>query len=515
MAGLNWLINALRNAVFGREGSDGGMTVDRALSYPPVWYAVSKISGHVAQLPCNLHREMTKRGKLVNEKPTDHIGYRLMRVKPNNYQTPFVFKRQLMVHALMVGNGYAFYKRGNLMDTELLPLMPDRMEPRMVFGEKVFFYKPDRDERLALSVDIDRGMKESMHNGTMEVIAIDDRDIFHLPGLSYDGISGKSLLTLAAQSWNLGLGAESQERGRQKRGYSGGLTLEAPVEAFSRQKDAEEFLEWFRKEHDGADNAGKTALLTRGIKANAIVMSNADAQFLEQRRFQRQEVALTFLLEQILGDDTSVSYSSGEQKNLAYLANCLGSWLTTYEQESEAKLLTESEQQRGYYFKFNDGALLRTDKQTTSVIISTLRSSGVISANEARGWLDMNPVDGGDVYANPAINPSGAAAPQEKLIENRLKHLLTVEGKQAIAACSASNFVAKIEGLYVKWERTWRKNLGTELGAEHCRESKAILLDCAGVATNTEDLRTKVTEAVAAWPKRARELIKRMGVVKC
>ncbi len=577
MAGLNWLIAQLRRAM-GRDGASDGMTLDRAMGYPPVWHAVSKISGHIAYLPTNLHRESkSKSGMRVNEKVLGHIGYRLMRVRPNGYQTPMAFKRQLMVHSLMLGNGFAYISRDG-MNTELLPLMPDRMEVKIVGGEKVYFYKPDKDERLATSEDIQRGMEESRRSGRFEVIPLMDTEVLHIPGLSYDGISGYSLLSLASKAFELGVGAENVERSRQRKGYAGGLMLEAPDGSFSKQKDAEEFLEWFRNKHDGEDNVGKTGLLTRGIKANVLQMSASDSQFIEQRRFQRQDAALLFMLEHILGDDSSVSYNSLEQKNLAYLQNCLAPWLKTWEEELELKLLTERERQGGYYFKFNDGALLRTDKQTTSTIIATLRASQVISANEARELLDMNPYDGGDSYENPnttSAKPSGAAASQSEgtanavaaksrqlsiaesiqkiylgvnkvvtsdearqivneesgsslavpgpefasqpafssdtqrasaLVRNRISQLLRTEANQAIAACSAANFVDKIEKLYAKWQKTWANDIGVEAATAHCESAKAELLAIAGQATTTEELRGMVELAVKGWDLKVDEL---------
>jgi hypothetical protein len=251
-------------------------------------------------------------------------------------------------------------------------------------------------------------------------------------------------------------------------------------------------------------------------------MSASDSQFIEQRKFQRQDTALFFMLEHILGDDSSVSYNSLEQKNLAYLQNCLSPWLKAWEEESELKLVTELERQKGYYFKINDGALLRTDKQTTATIISTLRASSVISANEARSWLDMNPFDGGDSYENPnttSSKPAGAAAPQPTkdtgagIVQNRFEQLLSTEGKQVIAACNAENFVEKIDRLYAKWQKTWAKDIGEESASVHCDEAKAELLELAGKANTKVDLTELVTAAVAKWPAKASELMK--GLASC
>lgn len=525
MGGINWLISLLRRATLGGDG-DPHMTADRALSYAPVWYSVNKIAGHVARLPLNLHRINGKE----NKKITNHLGYRLLRVRSNSYQTPFVFKRQLMAHALLWGNGRAYIHRDGL-DSELIPLMPDRCETVLVQGEKFHFYKHDRDERLELWSDISRSIERSKKEGDKSgVLALHDSEVVHIPGLGFDGVQGYSLIRLASQSWGIGLGAENQERKKQRKGYSGGLMLEAPAGMLRQQKDAEEFLEFFRKHHDGEDNAGKTGLLRDGVKANVMAMSNQDAQFIEQRKFQRQDAALWFLLESILGDDSSVSYNSLEQKNLAYLQNCLGGWLTVWEEECEAKLLTLSEIERGFYFKFNDGALLRTDKQTTATIVSTLINARVINPNEGREMFDMNPYDGGDEYANPAITPGGTGGVRDpkdnpvsaptKATETMILKLINVEIARAKAGCTSRNFCDWVDRFYSRWEKTLSKAIeGIEgdstLAKNHCEESKRLLFDCAGSAKTATELVVAVEQCVASWGDRAKSLAYELELALC
>ena len=140
-------------------------------------------------------------------------------------------------------------------------------------------------------------------------------------------------------------------------------------------------------------------------------MSASDSQWVEQRLFQRQEVTLLFLLEQILGDDSSVSYNSLEQKNLAYLSNCLMRWLVKWEEEANHKLLSNREKARGlHFFRFNVSALLRADSKTQMETITGYIASRVYSPNEGRELLDMLPYDGGDAYENPAISPGEGGA---------------------------------------------------------------------------------------------------------
>jgi HK97 family phage portal protein len=526
MAGINWLIEQLRNAISG--GGDRGndaMTADRALSYAPVWYAVNKISGHIGRLPLNLHRITGDQ----NRKITNHLGYRLLRVKPNAYQVPFTFKRQITAHALLWGNGRAYIHRDGL-NSELIPLMPDRTDTVLVEGEKIHFTKVDRDDRLDIWDDIKRAMAQSKRDGIgNSVVAIPDSEVIHIHGLGFDGVKGKSLISLAAQSWGVGIGAETQERKKQRKGYSGGLMLEAPEGAFRKEQDAQEFLKFFRDSHDGEENAGKTGLLRAGIKANVLAMSNQDAQFIEQRMFQRQEAALWFLLEQILGDDSSVSYNSLEQKNLAYLQNCLGSWLTMWEEETESKLLSPSEIDQGFYFKFNDGALLRTDKQTTAQIVSTLITSRVINPNEAREMFEMNPYEGGEVYENPAVTSGSPGQTDERdseddgqlntrAAESRVRNLIGVESNRVRNAVKSQNFLDWMDKFYAKWETKLASAIeeiggSGEVAKAHCEESKRQLLACTDATQ--EEFAGLIEACVATWADRVAVIIEDMEIAKC
>ena len=351
----------------------------------------------------------------------------------------------------------------------------------------------------------------------------EDRDIWHIPGLGFDGIEGKSLLTLARQSWGIGLDAEKHTAKQHKKGYAGGLMLEAPVGAFRTGKDAEEFLEHFKKNHEGADNAGTIGLLREGIKANVMAMSNKDAEFVEQRKFQREDAALWFVMQSILGDSTGNSYASLEQKNLAYRMECLAPWSTKIEEESDMKLLTESERRRGFYHKFNDGALLRTEKKATMEFISQAIAARVLNPNEGRELLDMNPYDGGDEYVNPnTISRGSRQEPTETrreetdesraAIRSRISHLVDVECTKISELASKTstfggNFLQCIDNFY---DKNWQPKLVsvfTELGLEDtraidwCHQSKQRLLDCCDYST-VETLPENVAKCVFSWKLR-------------
>lgn len=507
---INRFSGGLIGWLFGEDyDQDQWMTAHRALTYAPVWNCVSRITGAFSVMPLNIHREQG-RNKTIQ---TRHSSYDLFRWRPNAYQTPAVFKQQMMCHALLWGNARAYIVRdGNGRPIELIPLLPDSTCTVMYKGEKWHATIADPQARIRLFA--------GEQIGPEDLIWIEDKDAWHIPGLGFDGIEGKSLIGLAKQSWGIGLDAEKHVAKQQKKGYAGGLMLEAPAGVFRQKGEAEEFLDNFKKNHEGSENAGTIGLLREGIKANVMAMNNSDAQFVEQRKFQREDAALWFVMQSILGDTSGNSYASLEQKNLAYRMECLAPWSTKIEEESDMKLLTASERNRGYYHKFNDGALLRTEKSQTMAFISQGIASRVINPNEARSMLDLNPYEGGDEYVNPNTIAKGseqqpASKPKEDQKErdaatkSRISHMIDVEcDRVSDAAVKASekgmNFLQWVDNFY---DKNWQPKLMSvfdELGLEDsraidwCRESKRRLLSCCDYST-VETLPKNVAECVFSW----------------
>lgn len=527
-APAQWLIDWVR----GPEAESGvAVTVDSSLGYAPVWYAVSKIAGHVGQLPLNLHRKLDRGA----EHATTHPLYKVMRSRPNPYQTAISFKETLMLHALLTGNGRAAIIRRGGNVVELVPLLPNSTYTCLMEGEKWHVVATTDDDRCGVIMDqMDR--QGSWRDGKT-IYKIKDEDVLHIPGLSYDGVSGLSLITVARESFGLGLAAQKAGAKSFSNGGRPGVVIHAPPGAFRDDKDAKEFIDNFNDYHEGLDNAGRAALMREGMTLTQLQMSAQDAQWVEQRRFERQEAALFFLLESILGDDSSVSYNSLEQKNLAYLSNCLSRWLVKWEQECDHKLLNDRSQ-RGYFFKFNTGALLKPDYKTTIESLSAAITARIISPNEAREKLDMNPYHGGDEYSNPAITPGSPGGTQEAddeeddgdrnemtpedanraAIVSHLRYLIGVSSNRAKAAAKEPTEFIKWLDVQLdeegKWtavfERALRDLGGTrEMAVDFCEQCRQELLDVSGTVTQ-DGLPAAVAEIVSSWSGRAEKLADRI-----
>lgn len=499
---VGWLLD------FFAGGTSESVNPEKALSHAPIWYAMNRICGHVGQLPLDLHKRLDR----GSEKAKGHPAYRIAKTRPNHYQTPFQFKQQLQSHALMWGNARAYIVRMGSRPVELVPMMPDRSGTFISEGEKYHVTAPSYDCRTYEYLD--DYLYDPQNDG--RYVVVPDADVLHIPGFGYDGISGLSLFTLARKSWGSALATNDRISKTNKKGFTGQVMLEAPLGAFRDETKAKEFLDAFRKSHSAAGEGEVAGLLRDGVKTNVLQMSNRDAQFIEQRVFDRQEAALWFMLEQMLGDDQSVSYNSLEQKNLAYLSNCLMPWLVRWEEECTAKLLSEKEKDAdSHYFKFNVASLLRADFSTTAATLSTLITSMVINRNEAREKLDMNPVEGGDDFENPAItvkssDDSDDEAPQDNANAQMEKsngavlHFLGVEAKRVVDGVKHANYLDWLEEFYAGWLSTLLKQHDL-LGQapidvyDRANERKRQLIEASGKAKDAAELKGLIEAITKEW----------------
>jgi len=519
-APAEWLVNYFNG--WSDDARHKSVTSERALSYAPIWYGVNKIAGHIGQLPVCVYRKLDRGA----ERDRKHNVHRLMR-RPNAYQTSILFRETMATHSLLDGSGRAAIVRDKATKriTELLPLMPDVTSTLMQDGIKVHVSRPEPWDRVRLFF---KSTKD--RPGDKDLLLFDDSEIFHIPGLSFDGINGLPLRRLAARNLGASISGEERLSNQMENGFSGSLMLQAPTGVFRRQEDAEEFLQAFEKRHNSAENSDKVGLLREGITANVVAMNNRDAEMIENRKFQRQDAALWLGLEQILGDDTSVSYNSLEQKNLAYLMNCLNKWLKRWEEEMEWKLLPRRQfDLESHFIRFNAAALLKSDYKTSVESLALGINATIISPNEAREKLDMNPYPGGDEYRNPAITPGSGnddppappagerndtedddmAAKARLAVYSRLAHLIGVEANRVKSGAKAAKDFGKwLDNFYSKkWEPQLAGELellgmDRELATVHCQESRrriAVAIDQSDKAA----VAGIVADCVSSWKSRA------------
>jgi HK97 family phage portal protein len=506
---MQWFIDWVRDG----SGSDSGVSVNgrTCLTYAAVWQATNIIAGDVGQMPLNVWRS----GDNGRQDAVGHKARRLLSRRPNYAMNVGVFKETLQSHALLWGNGRAGIVRDAYGAPEAsVPFLPDRSYSKVIDGKLWHFTKIGDDNTYT---------------------PFADEHVLHIKGLGFDGTEGYSVITLARNSWGMGLAQEKFGSSLLKNNARPSVVLSTPGVVL--REDALRILQDWEKMHAGADNAGRTALLDKGLTATPLAISPTDAQWLESRRFSRQEVASWFNLPpHKLGDSEGVAYNGLEQQNASYLQHTLMRWINTWEEECDEKLLTEREKNSGrVYCQFDTSSLLRGDQLSRYRVYQIGIASTILSPNEAREAEGLNPREGGDEYANPNTRAAGQEkseddgdavpkAMRREQIAARLEELIAVECQRVTAAAAKpKTFCTWLEGFYgdSRWPATLARVLQSlgggysplsdaKLAVEHCEQSRCDLLEAAGRAT-PEKLASEVARVIAAWPLRAYDLADAIG----
>ena len=371
----------------GGTASGKYVTERSAMQMTAVYCCVRILSEAVASLPLQFYRYTDDGGK---EKAVDHPLYFLLHDEPNPEMTSFIFRETLMTHLLLWGNAYSqIIRNGKGEVVALYPLMPDRM-------------KVDRDEHGRLyyeyivydSDDVD-GRKGT--NKVGRTVRLQPHDVLHIPGLGFDGLVGYSPIAMAKNA--IGLAIATEEYGSKF--FANGAAPSGVLEHPGTIKDPSKVRESWQATFGGSGNSNKIAVLEEGMKYTPISISPEQAQFLETRKFQIDEIARIFRVPpHMIGDLEKSSFNNIEQQSLEFVKYTLDPWVSRWEQAMVRALLTPDEKKK-YFFKFNVDGLLRGDYQSRMNGYATARQNGWMSANDIRELenLDRIPAEqGGDLY---------------------------------------------------------------------------------------------------------------------
>lgn len=371
----------------GGTASGKYVTERSAMQMTAVYCCVRILSEAVASLPLQFYRYTDDGGK---EKAVEHPLYFLLHDEPNPEMTSFIFRETLMTHLLLWGNAYSqIIRNGKGEVVALYPLMPDRM-------------KVDRDEHGRLyyeytvydSDDVD-GRKGT--NKVGRTVRLQPHDVLHIPGLGFDGLVGYSPIAMAKNA--IGLAIATEEYGSKF--FANGAAPSGVLEHPGTIKDPSKVRESWQATFGGSGNANKIAVLEEGMKYTPISISPEQAQFLETRKFQIDEIARIFRVPpHMIGDLEKSSFNNIEQQSLEFVKYTLDPWVSRWEQAMVRALLTPDEKKK-YFFKFNVDGLLRGDYQSRMNGYATARQNGWMSANDIRELenLDRIPAEqGGDLY---------------------------------------------------------------------------------------------------------------------
>ena len=364
-------------------GSASGKRVNErtSMQMTAVYSCVRILSEAVASLPLNVYRYTENGGK---EKAIDHRLYRLLHDEPNPEMSSFIFRETLMTHLLLWGNAYAqIIRNGKGEVIALYPLMPDRMTvDRDKNGKLYYKYTKSNDDAPTMETGL---------------VILDPSDVLHVPGLGFDGLVGYSPIAMAKNA--IGLAIAAEEYGSKF--YANGAAPSGVLEHPGTLKDPARVRDSWNSTFGGSSNSHKVAVLEEGMKYTPISISPNEAQFLETRKFQINEIARIFRVPpHMVGDLEKSSFSNIEQQSLEFVKYTLDPWVIRWEQALYRTLLSE-EEKKTLFFKFNVEGLLRGDYASRMNGYATARQNGWMSANDIRELEDLDRIPaelGGDLY---------------------------------------------------------------------------------------------------------------------
>lgn len=363
-----------------------------ALRYAVFFACLKVLAEDVGKLPVKLHKE--RAGGRGSDVARNHPVHRLISRRPNAYMTASEFWEMCVAHQVMKGAFYAYKNVVSGEVVELLPLNPGSCKPKL-------------REDWTLVYDV------TFANGTRDILT--DDQVFCVRALSLDGVNGMGALEYARECLGFAIAAERHGAKLFVNGANPGGALQTDSilsdEVFNRVRDS-----WNEK-HQGLDNSHKVAILEGGLKWTSVTMTNADAQWLETRKHNDNQICglLRVPPHKVAILDRSTN-NNIEHQSLDYVNDGLMPILNRIESRIRISLLNEQDEEN-HYAKFNVSALLRGDMSARRQFYKDMVYIGAFSPNDVLELEDRNPREGGDIYLTPSnmnINGRPADEPKER-----------------------------------------------------------------------------------------------------
>ena len=373
----------------GMSTSGNAVNQRSSMQLTAVYCCVRVLSETIAGLPLITYR-YGKDG--TKSRAEEHPLYYLLHDEPNPEMTSFSFRETLMTHLLLWGNAFAqIIRNGKGEVVALYPLMPDRM-------------KVDRDDKGRIYYEYQKNDSEAPTMKTGSVILTPD-EVLHIPGLGFDGLVGYSPIAMAKNAIGMASACESYGASFFANGANPGAVLEHP----GILKDPEKVRKAWEEAYGGPRHANRVAVLEEGMKFTPISINPHDAQFLETRKFQIDEIARIFRIPpHMIGDLERATYSNIEEQSLEFVQYTIQPWLVRWEQAMKRALLKPDEKKE-FYFRFNVDGLLRGNYASRMQGYATGLNNGFMSPNDIRALeeLDLIPdEEGGNTYmVNGTMTP--------------------------------------------------------------------------------------------------------------
>lgn len=361
-----------------------------AMQLTAVFSCVRVLAESVGMLPCSLYEQLDR----GNRRAVRERLSKLLSTKPNNYMTPQEFWELLIACLCLRGNFYAYKVKALGEVVELLPLDPSSVTPKL--NSK---WEPE--------------YQVTFPDGKRDTLTQDD--IWHVRIFTLDGLTGLSPIAYAKQA--VGLGLATEEHGSRLFGNGAVTSGVLQTDQYLKDDAYERLKTDFENRHQGLANAHKPMILEMGLKWQQISMTSEDAQFLETRKFQLEEICRVFRVPLHMIQNTDrATFNNIENLGIGFINYSLVPYLTRIEQRINVGLVKPSKQ-GVFYAKFNTGALLRGDMKSRFDAYATGINWGIHSPNECRELEELNPRDGGDIWLTPmnmTTKPESSPEKEEK-----------------------------------------------------------------------------------------------------
>lgn len=361
----------------GAGPSKTGLSVNEhsAMRLTAVFACIRVLSETLASMPIILYRDREIGNKSSGkDRAVDHPLYDILKFAPNKEMPSMILKETMMGHVASSGNCYAQIQRNRRGQVISLNMLPWTV------------------------TDVGRNPQtweiEYTTNDRGKLVTLPTSEVFHIPGLGFDGIKGYSPIRMAMEAVALGLAAEQFGAAFFGNGASPSGIIEYPGKLDDKQ--LQRFKESVREGYAGLGNAKKLMVLEEGLKFHQVTVPPNEAQFIETRKFQIEEIARIYRVPMHLLQNLDRSTNNNiEHQSLEFVMYTMLPWFTRWEQMINFKLLTPEERRQGYFAEFLINALLRGDTVARAQMLHLMRQDGVINGDEWRELENMNPQEGG------------------------------------------------------------------------------------------------------------------------
>lgn len=359
-------LELFREIYGGRPSSSGkSVTWDTAIGVSAVFACTRVIANGISQVPLKLFREVGR----SRVPAVDHPLYRVLHRRPNAWQTSFGFRQTIGLHLVLTGNAYVAIERapGSGRVLNLIPLDPTTVAVKRSREWEVTYEVSDLyGANRTLSADM----------------------VWHIKGPSWCTYLGLDAVSLARDAIGLTMATEESQAAFHKNGAKPSGTYS--IDSVLNPTQYAQVVEYLKKSSQA--NAGTPLILDRGAKWLQTAMTGVDAQHIETRKFQVEEIARAMGVMPIMigASDKTATYASAEQMFIAHVVHTLSPWYECIEQSIDTTLLTERDERDGIYAKFVEEGLMRGAALDTATMLDKYVNGGIMKTNEARAKLDLD-----------------------------------------------------------------------------------------------------------------------------